>query len=517
MKNSSRQTVIVLLSLLLFQVPAITAEPNESLRNSRTAKAAVIICKGMIDGGLSDSIDRRTQIALDKGANYLIYEIDTYGGLVKAAVKISDSILRKGTKAHTVAYITTRAISAGAMISVSCKDIVMRENTTIGDCAPITMGGKLEGTEREKAESFIRGIFERAAEANGYPAALLKAMVTMRTKVYRVKNLQTGGEDFFDADQLPNDPNKYDLRNKKLIVKEDELLTLTASRAFEYGIARAVVKDRAGVLGFLAKRDGVTFSEPPMVLRTSWSEEMVRKINHPAVMGILFMIALLGVYIELNTPGVGLPGLVAVMCFAIIIGSKYLVGLANWIEVASFVVGIILLMVEIFVLPGFGVAGITGIICIMFGLFGMLVKNPPGKLPWPQGPEDWDSFLNGVLGLSFGFVGFVVLAGLFAKYLPKIPIFGRLILATPSESSESAPAQFRSVTAIAPNLPVEVGHKGVSISQLRPSGIARIGNKRLNVVSRGELIEANKEIIVVEIEGNSIVVKEITNPGSIAS
>jgi len=237
-------------------------------------------------------------------------------------------------------------------------------------------------------------------------------------------------------------------------------------------------------------------------------------------MGILFMIALLGVYIELNTPGVGLPGLVAVMCFAIIIGSKYLVGLANWIEVASFVVGIILLMVEIFVLPGFGVAGITGIICIMFGLFGMLVKNPPGKLPWPQGPEDWDSFLNGVLGLSFGFVGFVVLAGLFAKYLPKIPIFGRLILATPSESSESsesAPAQFRSVTAIAPNLPVEVGHKGVSISQLRPSGIARIGNKRLNVVSRGELIEANKEIIVVEIEGNSIVVKEITNPGSIAS
>jgi membrane-bound serine protease (ClpP class) len=158
----------------------------------------------------------------------------------------------------------------------------MLENTTIGDCAPIALGAKLEGVEREKVESFTRAAFMRAAEANNYPAALLKAMVTMQTEVYKVKKLQTGKYEFFESDDLPKDPNEYDLDNKKRIVKDDELLTLTASEAFEYGIARAKVKDRAGALGFLAKRDGVTFVGEPIVLKTNWSEEMVRWVNSPA-------------------------------------------------------------------------------------------------------------------------------------------------------------------------------------------------------------------------------------------
>jgi len=240
----------------------------------------------------------------------------------------------------------------------------------------------------------------RAAEANGYPPALLKAMVSMQIEVYRVKNLETGDYEFFETTNLPKDPNKYNIDDKELIVKDDELLTLTASKAAEYGIARTVVQDLQGALDFLVERDGVTFIGEPIVLKTLWSEDMVRKINHPAVMGILVMIALLGVYVEFNTPGVGLPGLVAVICFAVIIGSKYLIGLANWVEVALFIVGLLLLMVEIFVLPGFGIAGFLGITCILAGLFGMLIKNPPDKFPWPETSVDWQSFTNGVLGLS---------------------------------------------------------------------------------------------------------------------
>ncbi|MHC4337924.1 MAG: NfeD family protein, partial [Planctomycetota bacterium] len=336
MKNSFHRVLIVLPCLLILGSLAVTDEANEAGGELPTAKAAVIICKGMIDDGLFESIKRRTQLALDEGAEYLIYEIQTYGGLVSAADYISKYFLEAGKEAHTVAYITTEAMSAGAMISVHCQDIIMLENATIGDCAPITLmpNQKLEGVEREKAESFIRGLFDRAANANGYPRALLRAMVTMQLEVYRVKNIKTGEDEFFESIELSNkDPNIYDLDNKELAVRDDQLLTLIASDALEYGIARAVVKSRAGALEFLAKRDGVKFDEL-VVLRTNWSEEMVRKINHPAVMGVLFMIALLGVYIELNTPGIGLPGLVAVICFAVIIGSKYLVGLANWMEVA---------------------------------------------------------------------------------------------------------------------------------------------------------------------------------------
>ena len=511
MKNSLRQTVIVLLSLLLFQAPAVTAEPNNSRQDLPSVKAAVIICKGLIDEGLFKSIQRRTKIALNENAEYLIYEISTYGGLVAAADEISKYfILDVSKKAHTVAYVTTEAISAGAMISVSCQDIIMLENTTIGCSAPILLGQKLEGAEREKTESFIRSTFDRAAKANNYPAALLQAMVSIHKKVYRVKNLQTGEYEFFEDEQMPKDPNQYALEAKELIVSEKELLTLTASDAFKYGVARALVKDRAGALEFLGKRDGVTFVEP-IVLRTNWSEEMVRKINHPAVTGVLFMIALLAVYIELNTPGLGLPGLVAVICFAIMIGSKYLVGLANWMEVALFITGIILLMVEIFVLPGFGIAGFLGIMCIFIGLFGMLIKNPPGRLPWPEGPENWDLFLGSVLGLLFGFLGFILSAWLLTKYLPKLQFLSGLTLAptaakqgTEMEVSMTAPPESEILS-------VNVGDLGEAASTLRPTGKAKFGDAIVDVVAEAEFLDKGTKIEIIEIRGNRVVVRVAEN------
>jgi len=512
MKSAIRKLAVVLLVLVLFLTLLVAGEPNSVPTQERTVKAAVIVCKGMIDDGLYKSIQRRTEIALDAGAEYLIYEISTYGGLLQSGDDISKYfILDVAKKAHTVAYVATEAISAGAMISVSCQDIVMRENTTIGDCAPIQMGGKLEGVEREKTESFTRAAFQRAAEANKYPDVLLKAMVTMQTEVYRVKNLKTGEREFFEAHQLPDDKKKYDLDNKELIVKNDELLTLTASQALEYGVARAVVDGRAGVVDFLAKRDGVTFAGEPMVLETLWSEEMVRWVNSPAVMGVLVMLALLGVYIEFQKPGLMLPGLVAAVCFVIIIGSKYLIGLANWVEVVIFITGVLLVMVEIFVLPGFGIAGILGIVCILAGLFGMLIKNPPDKAPWPQSQLDWQLFSSEAWGVLFGFLGFVLLALLLSRYLPKIPVVRRLVLKPPDvtvvQMSAAAGQSMESFVQPA----VQEGEKGMTISQLRPAGKASFGGRRFDVVSRGELIEADKEIMVVLVEGNRIVVRETFN------
>lgn len=511
MKVALQKIAIVLPCLSLFLGAVMAEEFSNAPSETPGTKAAVIICEGMIDNGLYKSIQRRTQTALDEGVEYLIYEIGTYGGILQSADDISKYfILDIGKKAHTVAYITTEAISAGAMISVSCQDIIMRENTTIGDCAPVVLGGKLEGVEREKVESFTRAAFMRAAEANGYPEALLKAMVTMQTKVYKVKNLQTGKSEFFESEQLPKDPNKYDIDNQELIVKEDELLTLTASKALEYGIARAQVKDRAGALEFLAKRDGVTFVGEPMVLKTNWSEEMVRWLNSPAVMAVLVMLALLGVYIEFNTPGVGLPGLVAVICFTIIIGSKYLVGLANWVEVALFVLGILLLLVEFLVLPGFGVAGFSGIVCIFAGLFGMLIKNPPDKLPWPQDAIAWSDFTWGVVGLSTGFVGFVVTAWLLSKYLPRIQFLSGLILApaVPRQSGEIPVSM--TTPPESKTLSVNLGDAGEVVSILRPTGKAKFGNAIVDVVAEAEFLDKGAKVEIIEIHGNRVVVKKQT-------
>ena len=506
---------IIAIAVMFFVTYSLGAEDDQLLQaepNLPEAKAAVIICKGMIDDGLYKSIQRRTQLALNAGATYVIYEIGTYGGLVKTADDISKYlILDINKKADTVAYVTTEAISAGSLISVACKDIIMRENTTIGDCAPISLGGPLEGVEREKTESFIRAIFMRAAEANNYPAPLLKAMVSVRIKLYRVKNLKTDKFEFFEDDHLPKDPNAYDLENKQQIVSDEELLTLTASQSLEYGLARAVVTDRAQALQFLAERDGVIFTSEPNVYKTIWSEEMVRWINSPAMLGLLVMVGMLGLYIELNTPGVGLPGLVAVMCFVIIFGSKFLVGMANWVEIAAVVTGVALLLIEIFVLPGFGIAGTLGILFIIGGFFGMLVKNPPEKFPWPQTDFDWTLFTNSALGLLCGFAGFVILAWIITKYLPKAELFSGLIL-KPAQSAEAAAAAVvMSVTAPPEEkvTGVKVDEVGKTITALHPAGSAQFGSAVVDVVAESAFIEKDREVKIIEIHGNRVVVRVV--------
>ena len=511
MKSSLRKITLILLCVLLLLGWTLSTEPNEAGTDQPSVKAAVITCKDMIDYGLYKSIKRRTKIAIDGGADYLIFEIGTYGGLLQSADDIAKFLIldipQINSKAHTVAYVTTEAISAGAMISVSCRDIIMRENTTIGDCAPIVLGGKLEGVEREKTESFTRAAFTRAAEANGYPVALLKAMVTMQTEVFRVKNLQTGELEFFESEGLPKDPNTYDLENKELIVKDDELLTLTASQALEYGVSRATVRDVAGALSFLAERDGINFAGEPILLETTWSEEIARFLNSPAVMGVLVLLALLGVYVEFNTPGLGLPGLVAVICFVIIIGSKYIHGLANWIEVALFIAGIILLLIEFLVLPGFGIAGITGIVFIFAGLFGMLLKNPPNRLPWPNNTLDWSDFSQGVLGLSLGFMGFLILAWLLSKYLPKMPFLGGLILVPAAAKQGGSMPVSMTTLPESETLNVNIGDQGEVVSALRPTGKAKFGDAIVDVVAEGEFLNKGTRIEIIEIHGNRVVVK----------
>jgi len=511
--------LFVLLWCGLLSPRVAAAEPNESKASAarlRDAKAAVIPCKGMIDDALFYSIKRRTGIALKEGADYLIYEIQTYGGMVDSADSIAKYLIQQAAKqGHTVAYVTTEAISAGALVSVSCQDIIMQENTTIGDCAPITIGGKLEGVEREKAESFVRVAFQRAAEANGYPELLLKAMVTMQIEVYRVRNLATGQYELFEGDNLPEDANEYDVKGAEQIVGPDELLTLTASQAQEYGIARAVVADLEGALAFLEQRDGVAFREEPMVLEPTWSEHMVSWLNSPVLMSILVMLALLGVYIEFSTPGFGLPGAVAVICFAVILGSKYLVGMANWVEIVLLFAGILLLLVEIFVLPGFGIAGILGIGCLLAGLFGMLIRNAPDELPWPDTTTDWQSLSAGAVSLALGFGGFLILAWLVSRYLPKLQFMSGLIL-TPAPTASGRGGSQISMTAPPESaaLGVQVGGVGEVVSRLRPAGKARFGDAMVDVVATGDFLDKGTRVEIIAINGSRVVVKEIEQGGT---
>lgn len=498
-----------LLAAFAPMAPSCQAQQDDSVTAS-PAQAVVITCRDMIDDGLFRSIRRRTRLAVEQGATHIILEISTYGGLVKSADDISKLLIfETSKKAHTIAYVKTEAISAGAMISVSCQDIVMRESTTIGACAPVTMGQKLEGVEREKAESFIRATFDRAAQANGYPQALLRAMVSQKLEVYRIKRRDTDEYAYFETKDLPTDANTFDLESKRLVVPDDEILTLEAALAQEYGVARAVVADLSELLRYIEKRDGIEFADQPTVLETNWSEEMVRKVNHPAVMSVLVMIAMLGLYIEFGSPGLGLPGLAAVVCFAIVVGSRYLTGLANWVEIVLLLAGILLLLIEFLVIPGFGIAGLLGIVCLLAGLFGMLIQNLPNEIPWPKTPMDWHDLGMGLLGLCLGFGGFVVLAALCAKYMSKLEFMSGLILVPNKRAGTQVLPVSTTGTHTSTSESLELGTQGQAVTPLRPAGRVRFQQDIIDCVAQGSFIAKDALVEIVEIHGNRVIVRSV--------
>ncbi len=502
------RTLVKLLLVLIISAQllnTIGAEQNDS--EPVPAKAAFITVHDLIDQGLYESLQRRSGQAIADGYDYIIFEIDTYGGLIDAADKISMLILNGvAPEAHTVAFVNTRAISAGALIAAGCETILMHRNGIIGDAAPIQMGARLEGVEREKAESFVRSLFERAAQANNHPIPLLLSMVSIGIELDAIMNIETGEYEFYSPDNLPDDPNKYDPDSIQTVVTSDELLTLTAAKAYEFGLSEELTHNRREVLSYLALRDEVSFPEEPTVLLPNWSEQMVRWLNSPAVMSVLILGALLGAYLELSSPGLGLPGLVAAICVVIMVGSRYLTGLANWIDIAALVVGISLILVELFVLPGFGVAGIAGIILTLLGIFGMFIRYEPGEIPWPLTDLDWYTLQQGVLALVLGVSGFLIIVWLLAKSMPKIELFSGMIakpsvaLGTEPAWKDDTPEEFSPV--------LKLGDIGIAVTALHPVGTARFGEEITDVIAAGEFIEKNAKIEITEIKGNRIVVEK---------
>ena len=219
----------------------------------------------------------------------------------------------------------------------------------------------------------------------------------------------------------------------------------------------------------------------------------------------LMAVGLLSLYVALNSPGFGVPEVVAIACFAIIFGSKYLAGIAEWWTIAMFLVGVLLLLVELLVLPGFGVAGVLGGLFVLVGLLGMVMPSDPGPWPWPETQVAWDMFWGYVVWLTLGFFIFVGGVILLARYLPRIPKVGRLVLA---EAPAATAVDAARPPDIAPG--IEAGQVGVALGPLHPAGRARISEQSVDVVTQGDLIDAGSEVEVVLREGNRIVVRRKT-------
>ena len=458
-------------------------------------KPYVITMHGTIDAGLLYALKRRCQRAIDAGADLILFEVDTYGGLLDEAMQVADYVANlKGPV--TIAYIRRKALSAGALFSVACDHIVMRRNTTIGDCAPIvpTKEGGFD-VAGEKIQSPIRAAFATYARDNNYPVILAQAMVTMDWEVLRISRIEDpkdwSDQEFIrklDYDDLSAEKKKA-VEKKQVVCRKGELLTMGDDLAVAYGFARRRVEDRQEALAPYIET-GAVASE----LGTSWSEEMVRWLNNPVVAGLILMVGLMSLYVALKTPGTGTPEAVAAICFVIFFGSKFAVGLADMVDVVLVVLGFALLLVEILVIPGFGVTGISGIVLMLVG-FVMMGQ----KFSLPRVPGEVSFFVNNILAVItatlLSLVGFFVML----RFAPGLPVLHRLVL-TASQTAGGAHAAAQAAIGDM------IGRKGVALSHLRPAGRAEFDSEIVDVVSQGEYIDSGEKIKIVRVRGHRVVV-----------
>ncbi len=420
------------------------------LNFAQSDKVYVAHIESEIDLGLAPYITRVVNEAEKAKAKAIIFKINTLGGRVDAAIQIKDAIL--STNILTIAFINRRAISAGALIALSNDKIVIVPGGSIGAATVVNQTGKKVG---EKYQSFMRSEMRTIAEKNGRRTDIAQGMVDERIVV-------------------------------KGLVDSTQLITLTSKEAIKYGIADTTLSD----LNSLLKAFNLQNAEV-IDLESNWAEDVVKFFNNPIVSSILIMIGFFGLFAEVKTPGWGVPGTAGIVALILFFGSSYILALASIIDIVLFVVGLVLIVLEIFVIPGFGIAGISGIIMVIVSLFLALSGT---NLPYP----DTSIISVAIIQLSSALAGALVLILILAKFLPKVSTFNRLILAD-SEKTNKGFVSAGKISKIQ-------GKKGIALTTLRPAGIAEIGGKRIDVVTEGDYIEKGEKIVVISSEGIKVVV-----------
>jgi membrane-bound ClpP family serine protease len=338
-----------------------------------------------------------------------------------------------------------------------------------------------------------------------YPTLLAAGMLDAKLRIDRVERaVGASGQAFLSEEDFNADQNGPRQWRKIQLVKpwlgqtkyEGKLLTLTARQARDVGIAAAVVKDFTE----LCKLEGVTPSrvqEPG----AEWLDGLGDFLRHPWTSVVLVMVGIVCLMLELKMPGVGLPGVIAAVCFVLFFWAhSQLNGQITWLALLLFMLGLVLIALEVFVLPGFGVCGIAGTVLVL-GSLGLVAYGH-----WPRSSEEWAGFGQKLMPFSASLVGSMVLVVIIARYLPHIPILNRL-MHRPTEDGEDPDGQ--SELPLHAELQSLLGAIGIAATPLRPAGKTQFGDSFVDVVAEGGYIMPGTRVQVIEVEGNRVVVKEV--------
>lgn len=414
--------------------------------------------EGAIDNALARYVDRALADAEAAGAAAVVFDLDTFGGLLDAADHIRTAIL--DTSLPTVAYVDRNAASAGALIAYANDQIVMAPGGSMGAATAVDASGAYA---TEKVQSYTRGLMRATAEANGRDGRIAEAMVDERIAIPGVK-------------------------------EAGRLLTLTAEEALHLGVADAVAPS------FDALLEEIGLPERPVEAHAlSGTERALRFLGSPVVASILMLMMMGGLYFEFHAPGVGFPGLMALIGAALFFAPHYVLGLAASWEIVLFVVGLGLLLLEVFVIPGFGVAGVGGVVLVIGSLLAALLPNV--GFAFPSGTE----VAHAAATLAASLLLLILSAASLGRYLPRSARFSRLVLLPDFAAADGYTSADSDVALL--------GQTGRSLSPLRPAGAAEIGGRRVDVIAQGAFVPPDTPVEVVSVRGSRVEVRAVAGMG----
>ncbi|HEY7327901.1 MAG TPA: NfeD family protein [Gemmataceae bacterium] len=465
-----------------------------------------IVLKGPINAEMIERVKRRVRQALGDKANVLIVELACGGGDSGAAYDLarflSDLNDNRRDPVETIAYVTRGASDTATFLAFACNKIVMqreiKQNGNVSQDGAFLGGFDRYVPAHQVLEATVRTNLADIAERKHYPRILAEGMLDRDLRICAVRSTKEESTHKYiskaelDADQQGE--RRWQIT--RVVKEEGQYLTLTAEQARDLDLAREVVNNFAE----LCELEGINRAEVRTV-DSDWLDWLVDFLRAPWTSYVLVMLGITCLILELKMPGVGLPGIVSAICFLLFFWSHSQVsGQVVWLAFLLFLLGLILIGLEIFVIPGFGVTGISGIILVL-GSIGLVAYGH-----WPRSNEEWIGYGQALGPFTLTIVGAIVSAFMLARYLPQIPYANRLILKPQEESGEfgEEPAD-----SIQPEIAALLGAIGVAATPLRPAGKVQFGDEFIDVVAEGSYVQPGTRVRVIEIEGNRIVVKEV--------
>lgn len=431
-----------------FRLVALALGTAGGVQAQQSAVVYRLDVQGTIENGLAPYIARGVREANAGGAAAIYLDIDTPGGRVDAAERIADAV--RSSKIPVYAFVNPRAYSAGALIALATDGIYMRNGAVLGAATPVDGGGT---KAPEKYVSAMRAEFRALAEEQGLDPRIAEAMV----------------------DESLGAPG---------IAEPGKLVTLSTSEALRVGYAKAQVESEAALLDKIGLPDATV-----QVLEVNWAEAVVRFLTGPIVSSLLLSVGVLAVLAEIKAGAHGLGLLVGFASLGMFFGSSVIIGLAGMEEVILLGLGVIAVAVEVFLLPGFGIAGVLGALLIGASMVLAMLGS------FPSGSDVIQALA--VLGASMIITFAIGIAWL--RHLPNSGRFSGLIHKETAQSGEGY------VSAL-PRGDL-IGKAGLAATDLRPAGVATVDGERIDVVTEGEYITTGSRVEVVRAEGYRHVVR----------